>query len=74
MFGFWSSTISGRPYGLGITGGWVNIFQSFTTKIPLNWEGAEVLGIVIGAFIKAEIIPMKQVKELVHSSDFVIFM
>jgi uncharacterized membrane protein YedE/YeeE len=53
MFGFWSSTISGRPYGLGITGGWVNIFQSFTTKIPLNWEGAEVLGIVIGAFIIA---------------------
>jgi len=53
MFGFWSSTISGRPYGLGITGGWVNIMQSYTTNAPLNWEGAEVLGVIIGALIMA---------------------
>ncbi len=52
-FGFWSSTISGRPYGLGITGGWISIFKSFTLNKPLSWEGAEVLGVIIGALIAA---------------------
>ncbi len=53
MFGFWSSYRSGRLYGLGITGGWVNIFQSFTTGAHLNWEGAEVLAVIIGGLIAA---------------------
>ncbi len=52
-FGFWSSYISGRHYGLGITGGWVSLFSSYTKGGLINWEGAEVLGIVIGAFISA---------------------
>ncbi|KPL69985.1 transporter [Ornatilinea apprima] len=55
MFGFWSSTISGRPYGLGITGGWINILKAIQTNELLNWEGAEVLGIMIGAGITAVI-------------------
>ncbi len=55
MFGFWSSTVSGRAYGLGITGGWINILKSVATNEALNWEGAEVLGIMIGAGITAAI-------------------
>lgn len=55
MFGFWSSTISGRAYGLGITGGWINIMQAVQTNAPLNWEGAEIFGIIIGAGITAVI-------------------
>jgi uncharacterized membrane protein YedE/YeeE len=53
MFGFWSSYISGRHYGLGITGGWINVTNSYTHGGLINWEGAEVLGIIIGAFISA---------------------
>ena len=53
MFGFWSSTISGRAYGLGITGGWINLLQAVTTNGPINWAGAEILGILIGAGITA---------------------
>ena len=50
MFGYWtSSTFGNRAYGLGITGGWISIFSTFTGG-HLNWEGAEVLGIIIGAF------------------------
>jgi len=52
-FGFWSSYISGRHYGLGITGGWVSITRMYTQGTMLNWEGAEVLGIIIAAFISA---------------------
>jgi hypothetical protein len=57
------SAAAGRNYPLGITGGWVNIFQSLIKwqavveeKIKvtaLNWEGAEVLGIVLGALVAA---------------------
>lgn len=53
MFGFWSSTLAGRNYGLGITGGWENILQSIQTTTGLSWEGAEVLGIIVGAAIAA---------------------
>ena len=53
MFGFWSSTLAGRNYGLGITGGWENILQSIQTNTGLSWEGAEVLGIILGAAIAA---------------------
>ncbi len=52
-FGFWSSYITGRHYGLGITGGWVSITQAYTQGHLINWEGAEVLGIIIAAFISA---------------------
>jgi uncharacterized protein len=55
------SAAAGRNYPLGITGGWINIFQSLIKwqtlvedKIKvtaLNWEGAEVLGIVLGALV-----------------------
>jgi len=57
------SAAAGRNYPLGITGGWTNIFQSLIkwqsmvesqVKITaLNWEGAEVAGIVLGALIAA---------------------
>lgn len=57
------SAAAGRNYPLGITGGWINIFQSLIkwqavvedkVKVTaLNWEGAEVIGIVLGALIAA---------------------
>jgi hypothetical protein len=63
MLAFPLSAAAGRNYPLGITGGWVNIFQSLIkwqavveekVKITaLNWEGAEVLGIVLGALVAA---------------------
>jgi len=53
MFGFWSSTLTGRVYGLGITGGWINVLQATQTNVALSWEGAEVLGIILGAAITA---------------------
>jgi len=63
MLSFPLSAAAGRNYPLGITGGWVNIFQSLIKwqtlvddklKISaLNWEGAEVLGIVLGALVAA---------------------
>ncbi len=53
MFGFWSSYITGRHYGLGITGGWISITQTYTQGKMLSWEGAEVLGIIVAAFISA---------------------
>jgi uncharacterized membrane protein YedE/YeeE len=53
MFGFWSNTFTGGAYGLGITGGWINVLQAVTTNAPLSWPGAEILGIIIGAGITA---------------------
>ncbi|MCK7542480.1 MAG: YeeE/YedE family protein [Marinilabiliales bacterium] len=63
MLSFPLSAAAGRNYPLGITGGWVNIFQSLIkwqavveekVKVTaLNWEGAEVLGIVLGALVAA---------------------
>lgn len=57
------SAAAGRNYPLGITGGWINIFQSLIKwqslveeklkATALNWEGAEVLGIVLGALVAA---------------------
>ncbi len=53
MFGYWTrGTFGDKFYTLGITGGWKNIYSTFTGK-HLEWEGAEVLGIIIGAFIAA---------------------
>lgn len=51
MFAFWSSTQSGRAYGLGITGGWVAIFKAYTTGSELGWEASSVIGVIIGALI-----------------------
>lgn len=63
MLAFPLSAAAGRNYPLGITGGWVNIFQSLikwqtvvegNLKVAaLNWEGAEVLGVVLGALVAA---------------------
>ena len=57
------SAAAGRNYPLGITGGWINIWQSLIkwqtvveseVKITtLNWEGLEIIGIVLGALIAA---------------------
>ena len=57
------SAAAGRNYALGITGGWTNIWQSLIkwqtvvesqVKVTaLNWEGAEVIGLVLGALIAA---------------------
>ena len=52
-FGFWSSTQTGRAYGLGITGGWIGLFKSYATAEPLGWEPAEIIGIILGALITA---------------------
>ncbi len=49
--GYWTrGTFSEKSYGLGITGGWANVYSTFTGG-KLNWEGAEVLGIIVGALI-----------------------
>lgn len=63
MLAFPLSAAAGRNYPLGITGGWINIFHSLIrwqtvsegqVKITaLNWEGAEVLGVVLGALVAA---------------------
>ena len=48
------SAAAGRNYPLGITGGWVNIWQSLIVPEKfLSWEGLDVLGIIIGAAIAA---------------------
>lgn len=57
------SASAGRNYPLGITGGWINIFQSLikwpkvadtgVTFTSLNWEGLEIIGIVAGAMVAA---------------------
>jgi hypothetical protein len=57
------SAAAGRNYPLGITGGWVNIWQSLIkwqtvvdsqVKVTaLNWEGSEVIGIIVGALVAA---------------------
>lgn len=53
MFGFWASGQAGRMYGLGVTGGWISVFKTFAAGGELDWEGAEVLGIVLGALVTA---------------------
>ncbi len=50
---WWASAAAGRNYGLGITGGWTNILSVYTGNKPLNWIGAEVLGIILGAMFIA---------------------
>jgi len=50
---WWASASTGRNYGLGITGGWINLVSVYANNASLNWEGAEILGIIIGAAISA---------------------
>ncbi len=53
MLGYYTRGHFGdKFYTLGITGGWNNIYNTFTGG-KLHWEGAEVLGIIIGAFVSA---------------------
>jgi uncharacterized membrane protein YedE/YeeE len=53
MLGFYTRGHFGdKFYTLGITGGWKNIYSTFTGG-HLEWEGAEVLGIIIGALVSA---------------------
>ena len=48
------SAAAGRNYPLGITGGWINIWQTLIVPEKVfSWEGLEVLGIIIGAAIAA---------------------
>jgi uncharacterized membrane protein YedE/YeeE len=46
-----TSVAAGRNYGLGITGGWISIFDTFISNQPLRWDGYEIIGIIIGALI-----------------------
>ncbi|MGM0641899.1 MAG: YeeE/YedE family protein [Thermotogota bacterium] len=45
------SHYTGRDYGYAITGGWENVMNWIFGISPLGWEGFEVLGIVLGAFL-----------------------
>jgi hypothetical protein len=48
-----SSAASGRNYGFGITGGWVSLIKGYVTTTPVNWEGWNIVGIILGAMIAA---------------------
>jgi len=45
----------GPAYGLGITGGWVNLMKYVTGGSYMGWTGALILGIMIGSGIIAAI-------------------
>jgi len=47
------SELVGRNYGLGITGGWSNIWSVWLSGKPFSWDGLSVFGIVVGAAISA---------------------
>lgn len=49
------SAAAGRNYPLGITGGWINLLQRVLkfSEAKLNWEGLEIIGIILGALIAA---------------------
>lgn len=61
ILAFPMSAAVGRNYPLGITGGWINIWQSLIkwqtvvesqVKVTaLNWEGSEIIGIILGALV-----------------------
>ena len=58
MLGFWLSTEAGRPFGLGVTGGYKTIFDKLfgIGEYPvMNWFGMFILGTMVGAFIAAYI-------------------
>ncbi len=49
------SAAAGRNYPLGITGGWINLLQKVLkfSEAKLNWEGLEIIGIILGALVAA---------------------
>jgi hypothetical protein len=47
------SFAAGRNYGLGITGSWVALWNSFLTGAKLNWASLLIIGIIVGATITA---------------------
>ncbi|NPV88019.1 YeeE/YedE family protein [Coprothermobacteraceae bacterium] len=49
MLGYWSQ----QKYALGITGGWINLFQATVTENAYSWMGLEVFGVIVGAFLAA---------------------
>jgi uncharacterized protein len=56
MLGFWLSTEAGRPYALGITGGYKTIFNKLfgIGEYPvMNWFGLFIIGTMLGALIAA---------------------
>jgi uncharacterized membrane protein YedE/YeeE len=52
-FAWYFSELVGRNYGLGITGGWSNIWSVWLSGKPFSWDGLSVFGIVVGASISA---------------------
>lgn len=52
-FAWYFSELVGRNYGMGITGGWSNIWSVWLSGKPFSWDGLSVLGIVVGAAISA---------------------
>jgi hypothetical protein len=52
-FAWYFSELVGRNYGLGITGGWSNIWSVWLSGKPFSWDGLSVFGIVVGAAISA---------------------
>ena len=52
-FAWYFSELVGRTYGMGITGGWSNIWSVWLSGKPFSWDGLSVFGIVVGAAISA---------------------
>lgn len=52
-FAWYFSELVGRNYGMGITGGWSNIWSVWLSGKPFSWDGLSVFGIVVGAAISA---------------------
>jgi uncharacterized protein len=55
ILAFYTSTLAGRSYPLGITSGWVGIVKVLTgvPEAKLGWGDYLILGIIIGALIAA---------------------
>lgn len=52
-FAWYFSELVGRNYGMGITGGWSNIWSVWLSGKPFSWDGLSVFGVVVGAAISA---------------------
>ena len=50
-FAYWSSTQTGRNYGLGITGGWIGLMTFLTGDGAFGWFPALIVGTIVGALI-----------------------
>ncbi|MDN5342571.1 YeeE/YedE family protein [Oceanotoga sp. DSM 15011] len=47
------SYAAGRNYGFGITGPWVNLWNSFLTGVKLDWGALSIIGIILGSAVSA---------------------